>query len=102
MILWVSEMNRKKKLYRKIHQAITELVKEKNYDSITIREICQKADISIGSYYKHFNSKDDIIVQQSMKSSLHTREEIAPRLNRETGLANLEVYLEMQNELLNA
>ena len=87
----------KKETYRKIHQAITELVKEKNYDSITIREICQKADISIGSYYKHFNSKDDIIVQQSMKSSLHTREEIAPRLNRETGLANLEV----QNELLN-
>ena len=91
----------KKETYRKIHQAITELVKEKNYDSITIREICQKADISIGSYYKHFNSKDDIIVQQSMKSSLHTREEIAPRLNRETGLANLEVYLEMQNRLLN-
>ena len=54
----------KKETYRKIHQAITELVKEKNYDSITIREICLKADISIGSYYKHFNSKDDIIVQQ--------------------------------------
>ena len=76
MILWVSEDEQKKETLPKIHQAITELVKEKNYDSITIREICQKADISIGSYYKHFNSKDDIIVQQSMKSSLHTREEI--------------------------
>ena len=29
----------KKETYRKIHQAITELVKEKNYDSITIREL---------------------------------------------------------------
>lgn len=91
----------KKETCRKINQAIAELVKEKRYESITIREICQKANISVGSYYKHFNSKDDIIIRQSMQSSQHTREEIVPRLNQENGLANLEVYLKMQNEILN-
>lgn len=91
----------KKETYFKIYRAIIELTKEKSYDTITIREVCQRAGISIGSYYKHFQSKDDIIFQQIMNSSSHTREEIAPLLNKGSGLDNLEAYLELQNELLN-
>lgn len=90
----------KQQTYNKILNAIHELVQEKDYDSITIREIAQKAGISVGSYYKYFQSKDDIIFQQMRKSFMFTQEDIAPQLNKTSGIENLKVYLEMQNELV--
>ncbi len=43
--------------------AILHLSKEKEYDKITIREICSCANTSIGSFYHHFHSKDDLAVE---------------------------------------
>ncbi|MFZ7121955.1 MAG: TetR/AcrR family transcriptional regulator [Eubacteriaceae bacterium] len=38
-----------------------ELLKTKNYDQVTIKEICDSASVSVGAFYHHFQSKDDII-----------------------------------------
>lgn len=46
-----------------LYQAIIELAKEKEYDKITIRDICAKAEVSIGSFYHHFHSKEELAVQ---------------------------------------
>ena len=46
-----------------LYQAIIELAKEKEYDKITIRDICSKAEVSIGSFYHHFHSKEELAVQ---------------------------------------
>ncbi len=43
--------------------AILHLSKEKEYEKITIREICSYAKISIGSFYHHFHSKEDLAVE---------------------------------------
>ncbi len=43
--------------------AILHLSKEKEYEKITIREICSYAGISIGSFYHHFHSKEDLAVE---------------------------------------
>ncbi len=37
------------------------LFQEKGYSDVTIRDICQTSSISIGSFYHHFESKDEII-----------------------------------------
>lgn len=92
--------DKKQQTNQKILKAVRELVNEKNYDSITIREIAARAGISIGAYYKHFNSKDDIIFQQMDKSYLNTAQEIAPHLNKKSAIENINYYLERQYEIL--
>lgn len=46
-----------------LYRAIIELAKEKEYDKITIRDICSKAEVSIGSFYHHFHSKEELAIQ---------------------------------------
>ena len=46
-----------KQTQTKIIQAIEDLVKEKSLDKVSIREICQKAQIAIGTFYIYFSSK---------------------------------------------
>lgn len=43
--------------------AILQLSKSKEYEKITIREICSYAKISIGSFYHHFHSKEDLAIE---------------------------------------
>lgn len=44
-----------------IIQSGLELLKEQDVDAVTIRDISNKANVSIGAIYHHFDSKDDII-----------------------------------------
>ena len=37
------------------------LFRDQGFNSVTVRDICDKASISIGSFYHHFASKDEII-----------------------------------------
>lgn len=49
--------------YSKFLKALTKLLKEKNYEDISISEICEKADIKRPTFYNHFNDKEDFIVK---------------------------------------
>ncbi len=44
----------------KIIGAAMELLKEKNYESITIKDICEKSHISRQTFYNYFKNKDEI------------------------------------------
>lgn len=46
---------------KKIFDTTMLLIKKKGYGKITIREICQSAQISIGTFYLYFTSKDEIL-----------------------------------------
>lgn len=45
----------------KITQVATDLFKENGFENVKIQDICSKAGISIGAFYHHFKSKNDII-----------------------------------------
>jgi AcrR family transcriptional regulator len=45
----------------RIVAALTALMSEKDYASITITEITQKADVSRMTYYRNYSSKEDIL-----------------------------------------
>ncbi len=44
-----------------IMNALIELMKKQSYDSITITKICQKADLSRRTFYRLFESKEDVL-----------------------------------------
>lgn len=45
--------------------ALFELLKEKPYDKISIREISQKADLTRQTFYHNFSSKDMLLMYKS-------------------------------------
>lgn len=45
----------------KIFETAVTLIKSKGYDNVTISEICQTAGLAKGSFYVHYNSKEDIV-----------------------------------------
>ena len=44
-----------------IELAFREIVAEKRFRSITVKEICERAGVSRKVFYVHFDSKDDIV-----------------------------------------
>ncbi|MBR2048727.1 MAG: TetR/AcrR family transcriptional regulator [Oscillospiraceae bacterium] len=47
----------------KIVAAARELIKEKGYLEVSVRDICQRADVSRSSFYSVFSGKDAVVVQ---------------------------------------
>ena len=45
----------------KIVKTTMELLKEKRFTDIRIEDICRKAEVSVGTYYHHFKSKEEIV-----------------------------------------
>lgn len=45
----------------KITRIATELFKNKGFNDVTIRDICMASSISVGTFYHHFASKEEII-----------------------------------------
>ena len=43
-------------------EATIKLVKQYGADSITIRNVCEEARLSIGTFYHHFQNKDDLMM----------------------------------------
>lgn len=46
---------------KKIYETAIELFVEKSFEEVKITDIVEKAGVSVGSFYYHFPSKDDII-----------------------------------------
>lgn len=57
---------------RLLREALLELVAEKGYDRVTVRDVIDRADLSRATFYAHFRDKDDLLV-----SNLDELEELA-------------------------
>jgi AcrR family transcriptional regulator len=47
---------------RLLHKALMSSVLEKKYESITVQEILDRADIGRSTFYTHFHDKDELLV----------------------------------------
>lgn len=43
-----------------LHQALFSLIMEKGYDAISIKDICDKANVGRTTFYAHYPSKDEL------------------------------------------
>lgn len=50
-----------KETKEKIYETALSMLENDGYDNIRIEDICEKAGVSIGSFYTYFNSKNDIL-----------------------------------------
>jgi AcrR family transcriptional regulator len=44
-----------------LRQALFALMGEKDYESITVQDILEKADVGRSTFYVHFRNKDDLL-----------------------------------------
>ena len=44
-------------------EALLLLLEKKEYDSITVKEICEKAGVNRSTFYMHYDTKDDLLVE---------------------------------------
>jgi AcrR family transcriptional regulator len=55
---------RVKRTQRLLGEAFFELMLEKGYDNVTIRDITERADTAYATFFRHYKSKDEILLQK--------------------------------------
>lgn len=73
------KQNRSKKTYHALIAAGFKLLKNREYDSITVAELSKSAGYSVGAFYTRFKSKDeyfDALVVHHLKSRVATQDKI--------------------------
>ena len=50
------------KTRKKIFDAAAKIIKEHGEDYLTIANICEEAGVSKGTFFYHFNSKEDLML----------------------------------------
>src|SRR5881628_2636842 len=57
-----------------LHKALISLTLEKNYDSITVQEVLDRADVGRSTFYTHFQSMDQLLISgtHELRRTLHT------------------------------
>jgi AcrR family transcriptional regulator len=68
---------------RLLHKALMSLILEKKYESITVQEILDRADVGRSTFYMHFHDKDDLLFSgfhylQSFLESVQTTSTTVP------------------------
>ncbi len=58
-----------------LREALASLIREKNYDSIVVKEILDRANVGRSTFYTHFRDKDELLVSSinDMFRSVPTR-----------------------------
>ena len=85
-------MSEKKATKRKIQAAVTKkkifdiavsLMESRGYNNLTIEDICQNADVSVGTFYHYYKTKEDVFFELYKKADEYFREEVIPAINSE-------------------
>ena len=56
------------KTRQEIFDTAIELFDKRGYEKVSINDICSKAGVSTGAFYHHFSSKDQILMEEFMKT----------------------------------
>lgn len=88
-------MNEKNTNKEKILMEAHKRMEDGTFENITIRQICEAAGASIGSFYHHFSSKDDLVLYTYTENADYLLNNIQ-QLNSENEWENLRMYVNYQ------
>ena len=57
---------------QKLIDTTVELIKKYGADTLTVRNVCEEAGLSIGTFYHHFQNKDDLLMYFVREASFDT------------------------------
>ena len=87
--------------YYHILSAAKELAEDKPYESLSVEQICECADISKGGFYHHFSSKDELVaLLYGCKLGNMLDKQLIPKFQKETAFTLLKIYIETVIEFL--
>ncbi len=72
------------------------LSKDYTYDELSVETICTEAGVSIGSFYHHFKSKQDLIVEGYGECDNFFKENIIGKLKSEDEFGRILEYIDYQ------
>ena len=69
---------------RLLHQALMSLIAEKKYESITVQDVLDRADVGRSTFYVHFRDKDELLTNgfQYLQSFLESAQEASRGASR--------------------
>lgn len=92
---------------RNIEDAFFSLLKSKNFSEITITDLVRKSGVSRNSYYRNFDSKEDIIKEFILRLRTeidiafeHSAETFGDKLSHQALTVHLSYYLKEKHNLL--
>jgi len=91
--------NRRTKMTKLLFRtALTELMQEKSFAKITVKDICDRADLNRTTFYKHYNDQEDIL--NEIETDLIDRSiAFMKNVSREEGTVSMiEAYLHYVKE----
>ena len=73
----------------KIFCAAKHILEKKGYEQLSIKNICEEAGVSNGSFYHHFKTKDDLLsyyIEEQPSRIFWTCQRIPTRLSRPSSM----------------
>lgn len=95
-----------KETERRILNAALDLMRDRGFDKVSIRDICKEAGITTGAFYHHFSSKEALLesgfapLDDYMAGALAGHEEEAPDLRLWRILSAYAKFMEQSGELI--
>ncbi len=90
-------MNAKTEQKEKSHQEILEsasrLVREKGISGARVADVMQGADLTVGGFYAHFSSKDELVDEALRRTGAGLRESLFKQIEEKPESARAEVIL---------
>lgn len=74
--------------------AAVELLEEKNFDAITIRDIVTRAKVSIGTFYNYYSTKMEVFYETYRVADHYFTSTVAPQLVQATALERILCFFE--------
>lgn len=78
---------------RDIEQALVSLILEKDFYSIRVHEICQRAMVSRSTFYTHYKDKYDVLEKLTSKTRDYFEKQFEEKYRKQDGDERLEHFL---------
>ncbi|MEA4898798.1 TetR/AcrR family transcriptional regulator [Bacillota bacterium Meth-B3] len=83
-----------------IYEAMNDLVTEKPFERIRIRDICERANISPGAFYHYFSSKSDLLADRYYRTNEQLCALYRGRLSAMHAVDALKLYIEEETHYI--
>jgi AcrR family transcriptional regulator len=88
----VSKVHQKQEKRRaEVLEKVMDLLKEKSFEEISVQDICNASDISVGSFYHYFSQKSELLTGLMGMIDFYMTDHVFPFLVSESAYENLKI-----------